>query len=103
MASPVVVLTWRAFHSAGSLRGFATIKLPSGLVCHDFAVHRSGESWRVLPPSRPRLDHEGRPTRDETGRIQRSPVVSFADPGTHARFSDVVIDALRAAFPEALT
>lgn len=86
-----------------SLRGFATVEFPSGLIMSDVSVHVShGRPW-ASPPSRPMIDREGQAMRDGEGKLRYSPVVTFTDKAVRGRWSDSVIAAIRAAHPDALT
>jgi len=86
-----------------TLRGFARVRLPSGMVLHDVAVHeKDGHAW-ASTASKARLARDGAVIRDATNKIQYSPVVGFASRELRARFSDQVIAALRDRFPEVLT
>ena len=70
-----------------SLRGFARVRLPSGMVLHDVAIHqKDGSAW-ASPASKPQLGRDGNVIRDTNGRIQYSPVVSFASRELRDRFS----------------
>ena len=86
-----------------TLRGFAKIKLPCGLILTDVAIHIGGDNkaW-ASPASKAMLSGEGVALRDESGKIRYSPIVSFATKDVRDRFSQSVIEAVRASFPEAL-
>lgn len=86
----------------GSLRGFATIRAPSGIVFHSVGIYqKEGAAW-ASPPSRPKLGRDGAQMRDREGKLLWLPVVSFASKDVRDRFSAAVIEALRASNPEAL-
>lgn len=85
-----------------TLRGFAKIALPSGMILSDVSVHvANGTAW-ASPASKPVLDRDGMAMRDVSGKIRYVPVVSFARRELRDRFSAEVVAALRAAHPEAL-
>lgn len=84
-----------------SLRGFCRIKLTSGMVLHDVAIHEKGGTAWALPSSKPMIDRDGAAKRDVNGKIQYSPVVSFASRELRDRFNTAVIDAVRRVHPEA--
>ncbi len=86
-----------------TLRGFCKVSLPSGMILSDVSVHVSGETAWASPASKPVLDRNGVATRDTAGKIRYVPVVSFARRDLRDRFSNAVIEALRASHPEALT
>ena len=84
-----------------SLRGFARVRLPSGMVLHDVAVHvRNDRTW-VSPPGRPAIGRDGTQMKDQAGKLVFSPTVSFADRPTSDRFTAMVLAALQASNPEA--
>jgi hypothetical protein len=85
----------------GSLRGFATVKLPSGLLVADVVVCCShGKSWASLP-SKPMLDRDGRQVEVE-GKKKYLPILSWSDRATADRWSDAVVMLVRQAHPGAL-
>src|SRR4051794_30166160 len=62
----------------GSLRGFATVRLPIGLVIADVPVCTShGKTWASLP-SKPILDREGRHA-EEGGKKRYAPILQWGD------------------------
>lgn len=87
-----------------SLRGFAKIRLASGMILNDVAIHVSGDNklW-AAPPSKPMLDREGQVLRDAEGKIRYVPLIAFATKEQRDRFSSLVVDAMRASHPEALS
>jgi len=85
----------------GVLRGFVEIELPSGLVVSDCPVLVSnGKAWATLP-SKPVLDRQGRQV-ETNGKRQYAPVVAWRDRDLSNRFSQAVIELVRAAHPDAL-
>ena len=103
MTSPTITIQEFTPVIRNSLRGFAKVALPSGMILSDVSVHVSGETAWASPASKPVLDRNGMATRDSTGKIRYVPVVSFARRDIRDRFSTGVIEALRASHPEALT
>jgi hypothetical protein len=86
----------------GSLRGFAKVILPSGLVLSDVSIHvDAGKAW-ASPASKPMLDKNGQVLRDAAGKIRYVSIVGFTSKQVRDRFSDAVIAAVSLAFPEAL-
>jgi DNA-binding cell septation regulator SpoVG len=85
---------WRRVESTSSLRGFFTLRLPSGLVIHDLSLHeREGSRWVQLP-GKPLIGRDGRQlTTPKTGRLAWDVVVEIPDSKTRAKFQD---EALRA-------
>jgi hypothetical protein len=88
---------------ANTLRGFAKVGMPSGMVVHEYAIHvANGRAW-ASPPARPMMDRSGVAMRDDAGKIRYSPpLISFTSKEIRDRFSDAVIEAMRIQFPDAL-
>lgn len=85
-----------------TLRGFCRVRMPSGMVLHDVAIHmKNGSAW-AAPASKPMIGRDGTVMRDAAGKIQYAPVVTFVNKGLRDKFSDHVTAALRARCPEAL-
>jgi hypothetical protein len=86
-----------------SLRGFADVKLSSGLIVHEVVVHTSsGRSWASLP-SKPMIGRDGQVMRDPTtGKIKYSPILEWSDRPTADRFSAAVIDLIELEHPGAV-
>ncbi len=96
------ILEWRTV-AKNTLRGFALVRQPSGMVIADIGLHqREGKAW-ASPPSKPMLDRDGRQMRDADGKARWSNLISFADRATQTTWSDAVVAAVRAQHPEALT
>ena len=85
-----------------SLVGFAKVEFPSRMVINDITILTGERGPWASPPSKPQLDRDGNVLRDQNGKIRYSPIIEFADRETRTRWSNAVIDALRAAHPEAL-
>lgn len=82
-----------------SLRGFATVQLPSGMIVADVAVLvTEGRPW-ASPPSKPMLDRDGSVLRDDAGKVRYAPIISFASKEIRDRFSAAIIDAMTIAHP----
>jgi hypothetical protein len=99
MNPPVTVSDWKPRQS-GTLRGFCTAQLPSGMVLHEVAIHTRNGSWWASPASKPMLSREGTVLRDEAGKVRYAPIVSFDSKQTRDRLSQGVVNALRQAHPE---
>jgi hypothetical protein len=67
--------------------------------CTVFA--KDGRAW-VGPPSKQVIGRDGTVQRNTDGKPRYEPTVSFVDRATQDRWSYAVIEALRAAHPEAL-
>ena len=93
------VIAWRPLLK-NSLRGFATIRQPSGMVIAEIAIHvRDGKAW-ASPPSKSMLDRDGRQMRDADDKPRWSVLITFADRPTQTAWSDAVVAAVRAEHPE---
>lgn len=84
---------------SNTLRGFARVRMPSGLVFHDVSIHsKDGKHW-ASPASKPQVGRDGRQL-ERDGKLAFSPVVSFSTKELRDQFSGAVIRAVWAAFPE---
>jgi hypothetical protein len=83
-----------------TLVGFATVRMPSGIVFHDVSIHNKNSSWWASPASKPMVGRNGTIMRETGGRIKYAPIVSFHSKEVRDRFSHSVIAALRQARPE---
>jgi hypothetical protein len=86
-----------------SLRGFARVRFPSGLVIAEISLHvANGRAW-ASPPSRQMVGADGLVMRDAaTGKPRWQPLITFTDKNTRDRWSASIVDAVHAAHPEAL-
>jgi hypothetical protein len=70
-----------------TLRGFAVVEFPSGLVINDVTVHTSnGKPW-ASPPSKPMVGRDGIALKDANGKARYQPVIEFKDKETRAHWS----------------
>jgi hypothetical protein len=101
-APTLIVEDWKAI-GRNTLLGFCRVRLPSGMILHDVAVHmKSGKFW-ATPAGKPRLGRDGLQMTDPaTGKLLWLPIVAFETKQIGDRFSTQVIEALRRAFPTAL-
>ena len=85
----------------GSLRGFAEVRLPIGLVISDIVVgEANGRQWALLP-SKPMIDRDGNLLRDPSGKIRYSPVVEWGSRELQQEFSRCVVALVRSRHPDA--
>ena len=85
----------------GSLRGYATVRLPIGLTIADIPVCTShGKTWASLP-SKPILDADARHRVVEEGGKKRY-AVSWPDRATAGRWSAAAVELVRQHHPGAL-
>jgi hypothetical protein len=89
--SGLICTNWRPLNR-GSLRGFATIEIPTWhLEIRDIPVHVSEGKWWTSLPARPLLDADHKPIIDEkTGKIIYATVLRFTDIDARVRFSQAV-------------
>jgi len=89
--------------TAGALRGFADVHLPSGMILHRCSIFaKDGKAW-ASPPAKQVIGRDGTVQKTADGKTRYEPTVFFVDRATQERWSGAVIAALRAAHPEALT
>ncbi len=99
---PVKITEFTAVHR-NSLRGFATVVQPSGMILHDVAIHqRDGSAW-ASPASKPMLDRNGQQMKNEDGKPLWVPIISFSSKAVRDKWSGAIIEAVRQAYPEAFT
>jgi hypothetical protein len=87
---------------SNTLYGFATVFIPElRLRIADCPVHeKTGKRWVNLP-ARPQVTKEGTVRRDDNGKTLYATVIEFTDSKVRDAFSERVITALLAGFPEA--
>jgi hypothetical protein len=73
-------------HFKGTLVGFFTAVLPSGMVVERLMLHDKGGARWVSQPAREWTDQQG--------VKQYAPLIGFIDRGTRERFQEVVLAAL---------
>jgi hypothetical protein len=96
----ITIADWKPRES-GTLRGFFSAGLPSGLELHELMLHHRDGSWWLSFPSKPMLGTDGAALRDDSGKIRYSaPLVSFANRQARDRFTEQMLVALRQAQPQ---
>jgi hypothetical protein len=91
----IVCIDWKPCER-GTLRGFVTIKMPSGLCIGGIALHAKGEAWAQLP-SKPMLDQETRELMHAPdGKVKYARVLWFDDHAIGDKFSAAVVEAVAA-------
>jgi hypothetical protein len=83
-----------------SLRGFATIELPIGLVIRDCPVHLRQGAWAALR-AKPQVDRDGRTIRDERGKLAYTAVLDWDSKTLREAFSERVVELVRERHPDA--
>lgn len=97
----ISVTDWKPM-TRGTLRGFVTVSMPSGLILREVSIGQShGRAW-AMPPSKPMIDRNGCVMLDDAGKKRYSPLFEFASAEIRHRWSEAVVAALLAAHPEAL-
>jgi hypothetical protein len=85
--------------SKNTLRGFAVLELPSGLVVRDVSIHQKGEKCWAGLPSRPMVGSDDKVIRNHAGKVQYAAMLGWRDRGLADRFSAAVVDeAIRRRF-----
>ena len=103
-ATALKIRRWQPFRNpAGTVLGFLSIELPSGLIINDakLMVGRPGKYWVALPAIK-LTGKDGNPRLDPTGSSLWNPIVAFASRDARDRFNELVLAALRRQHPGAL-
>jgi hypothetical protein len=99
-ATAITIADWTPRES-GTLRGFFTTHLPSGLTLHELMLHERDGRWWISFPSRPMLGADGAALRDERGKVRYgAPLIEFTGTQARSRFIEQVLEALRQAHPQ---
>ena len=102
MSSIIAVSDFKPI-SAGAMKGFCDVHLPSGMTLHRCSIFaKDGKAW-ASPPSKQVIGRDGMVQKTAEGKTRYEPTVSFADRATQDRWSSSVIEALCVTHPEALT
>ena len=101
MSNSFVAANWRPLRK-GSLIGFVSVSMPSGITIHEISILETNGRFWASPPSKPMIDRDGHVMIGDDGKRRYAPLIEFADRDTRSRWSDAVIEALRTAEPEAL-
>jgi|SRR5215469_17490977 len=80
---------WRN-HNKGTLRGFFTAELPSGMIIHDCMLHEKGEDRWISLPSR---------EYEQNNERKFQPIITFVDREAEHKFRDQVLTALDESQP----
>ncbi len=105
MAQPPMVIEEFKAVEKNTLRGWARVKLPSGLILSDVGIFYDRDSDRAWAsaPSKAMIGRDGAQMRSaKDSKPLYVPVVSFETGAIYRKFSDAVIAALRLAYPQAL-
>ena len=96
---PTRILDWRP-KALNSLLGFAKVELPSGMILNDVTILTGAHGPWASPPSKPMVGRDGTVMKGDDGKVRYTPIVEFTSKEIRTRWSDSVIEALRAARPE---
>src|SRR6516165_3898193 len=83
---------WQPFRNpAGSMRGFVSVELPSGLIVNDvkLMIGPGGKYW-IATPAIKRTTEGGEPKFDARGKPVWSPIVEFASREARDKFTGLV-------------
>jgi len=84
-----------------TLRGFADVRLPNGLIVREIPVHEThGRRWAALP-SKPQIDRDGQLRRVD-GKIAYTPVLEWDSRELREGWYDRVVALVRQAHPDDL-
>lgn len=86
----------------GSLRGFLSVQLPSGLIVREVGVHIAGSKSWCAPPARPWMRGTELITDAATGKLKWQPLIDFSTHGVRSSWSRQILRALNEAYPEVL-
>ena len=100
--STISILDWRPLRK-NSLLGFAKVELPSGMIISDVTILTGTNGPWASPPSKPQVGRDGAVLKDASGKVRYTPIIEFKDKQTRDRWSAAVIEAMRAAHPDALS
>ena len=101
MSNSFTATNWRPLRK-GSLVGFVSVSMPSGITIHEVSILETNGRFWASPPSKPMIDRTGFAMIGDDGRRRFTPVIEFATREIRSRWSDSVIEALRTAEPGAL-
>jgi hypothetical protein len=83
-----------------SLRSFASIRLPNGLVVNDVVIgEASGKQWALLP-SKAMIDRAGQLMHEDRGAIRYAPVNKWGTPALRGEFSRPVAAIVIRRWPD---
>jgi DNA-binding cell septation regulator SpoVG len=99
---PLRLLKWQTYQNpAGTMRGFFSVELPSGMIVREMRLMRSaqGRHWLAMPAQQ-QLERDGQP-RLPNGKPVWNELVDFRDRQARDRFQEPILALLRREHPEA--
>jgi hypothetical protein len=99
-APSVRLLEWRR-HRSGALCGYVSVVVGRAMRVNGIAVMSGANGPWLSTPSKP-LTVRGQPMCDAQGRPRYTPVIEWMDRVAERRFTDAVLAALLAEYPDAL-
>jgi hypothetical protein len=81
---------------------FLSVELASGIIVNGLRLMTGTSGLWIAMPSQKQLDRDGNPRLDVNGKPQFNQFIEFRDRATADRFNAMVIELVRAKYPEAL-
>lgn len=99
MAPLPKILAWLPV-PRNTLLGFAKVEFPSGLIINDVTILSGDRGPWAAPPSKVIAGRDGAIMKDDKGKVRYLPIIEFVSKEARNKWSDSVIEALRAAHPD---
>lgn len=80
----------------GSLIGFATLEMDSGLIIKDCTFCEGGGRQWVSPPGKPQIDKDGTVVRDDNGKQKYVNIIQFRTKEIQDNWSGQAVRAIAA-------
>jgi hypothetical protein len=96
--TPSRLLEWRPLRK-NTLRGFAKVQFPSGVIIAEIGIHVAGSRAWASPPSRPWVK-DNAVVLDAVGKPHWQPLIAFATHGVRSSWSRQVLAAVHEGYPE---
>jgi hypothetical protein len=84
---------WRPMVS-GSMQGFVTLRLPSGLQINDCTLHQKGDRRWIGLPGKPQIDSDGKVRTGDGGKKLYTPVNEIPDRAARDKFNELALAAV---------
>jgi hypothetical protein len=89
-------------HRSGATLAFLSIELASGMIVNRLRLMTGPSGPWIAMPSQKQLDGDGNPRLDASGKPLFNQIIEFRDRATTDRFTVMVIELVRARYPEVL-